>query len=324
MGYRLVVLLHFRCLISKDCLTKLFSNNGENLCQRKLKRRWGGAYRNSNQSYRNFEPGTIWTADNLKIMRGMNSNTVDLIYLDPPFNSNKKWQRPLDGKLQAAIETVIENDDDLFQKWLEYVDKNKDASNRVIIKFNDAWEYNAEKEEQHQTIIRERFPALHQIIEGVGESYSLKMKAYMIFMAVRLIEMKRILSKSGSIYLHCDDSAGHYLKILMDAVFGNEMFRAHISWKRQPAKSMVSKNYGRVSDHILYYATSTCFFDPQYLPLDEEYVEKKYTRKDEKGRYMLINVVGYGGHHYDWKGWQPPEKGWGITKDKCGSWTNKV
>ena len=71
-------------------------------------------------------------------MRAMNSNTIDLIYANPPFNSDKKWQRPMDGKLQKTIERLIENDEELLQKWCDYVDEHKDSIGRVIIKFNDA------------------------------------------------------------------------------------------------------------------------------------------------------------------------------------------
>lgn len=242
----------------------------------------------------------------------MNSATVDLIYLDPPFNSNKKWQRPMDGKLQKVIETVIENDDELFQKWIDYVDKHKDSSGRVLIEFNDAWKYDQEKEEQHQTTIRDRYPAGHQIIEAIGESHSLKMKAYMIFMAVRLIEMKRVLRETGAIYLHCDDTAGHYLKLLMDAIFGVEWYVSHINWQRSASKSDAKKQYGRIADHILYYASPSATFNPQYTKHRDEYIRNAYKHDDGDGRgfYRLDNMCGPGGYHYSYKGFSPNVRGW--------------
>lgn len=147
-------------------------------------------------------------------MRGMNSNTVDLIYLDPPFNSDKKWQRPMEGKLQRDLDILIKaganEDEDLYRRWSDYIDENKDEDNRLVMKFDDAWEYNEVKEDQKEEI-RWRYPAIYQTIETVGISHSLRMKAYLIFMASRLIEMQRILKPTGSLYLHCDPYANSYL-----------------------------------------------------------------------------------------------------------------
>lgn len=181
----------------------------------------------------NFELGTIWTADNLDVMRGMNSETIDLIYLDPPFNSDKKWQRPMEGKLQKDLDILIKaganQDKDLYRRWSKYVDENKDDQDRLIMKFDDAWEYNEVKEEQKEEI-RWKKPAVYQIIETVGSSHSKKMKAYLIFMAVRLIEMHRILKPTGSLYLHCDPYANSYIRLLLDAIFGINNMRNELIW----------------------------------------------------------------------------------------------
>lgn len=202
----------------------------------------------------NFELGTIWTADNLDVMKGMNSETVDLVYLDPPFNSDKKWQHPLDGKLQKQIETIIEKDEVLFEKWLDYVDDHYDqSSDKVIMEFEDAWDYDEVKEEQKEEI-RQRIPVVYQIIEAVGESHSLKMKAYLIFMSVRLIEMQRILRPSGSIFLHCDPTANSYIRLIMDAVFGAQNMRNEIVWGYTGPGSPKMRQFNRKHDTIYWYS----------------------------------------------------------------------
>ena len=210
----------------------------------------------------NFELGTIWTADNLDVMKGMNSETVDLIYLDPPFNSEKKWQRPMEGKLQRDLDVLIKaganRDEDLYRRWSKYVDENKDDQDRLIMKFEDAWEYNEVKEEQKEEI-RWKKPTVYQIIETVGCSHSKKMKAYLIFMAVRLIEMHRILKPTGSLYLHCDPTAGHYLKILLDCIFGVEHFQNEIIWSYGLGGSS-KRRYSRKHDSIYFYTASAQYY----------------------------------------------------------------
>ena len=130
----------------------------------------------------------MWTGDNLDIMRGMNSECVDLIYLDPPFNSNRDYAAPI-GSLAAGAA--------FKDTW-------------TLKDVDDAW--HGEIAEQH--------PAVYAIIDAAGVAHGKGMKSYLIMMAVRLMEMQRILKSTGSLYLHCDPTAGHYLKMLLDAVFG--------------------------------------------------------------------------------------------------------
>ena len=125
-------------------------------------------------------------------MRGMNSETVDLIYLDPPFNSNKNYSAPIGSEAAGAA-------------------------------FKDTWTLSDVDEAWHGEIA-DRQPTLYAIIDAAGLSHGKGMKSYLIMMAVRLIEMRRILKESGSIYLHCDPVANHYLKSLMDATFGQNNF----------------------------------------------------------------------------------------------------
>ena len=164
----------------------------------------------------NWTNRTLWTGDNLDIMRGMNSETVDLIYLDPPFNSNRNYSAPLGSEAAGAA-------------------------------FKDTWTLSDVDEAWHGEIA-DRQPALYTIIDAAGLAHGKGMKSYLIMMAVRLLEMRRLLKDTGSIYLHCDPTASHYLKTLMDAVFGQSNFRNEIVWKRTNAPTASAYQLGEVLD----------------------------------------------------------------------------
>ena len=165
----------------------------------------------------------MWTGDNLPIMRGMNSQTVDLLYLDPPFNSNRTYSAPIGSQAAGAA-------------------------------FKDTWTLEDVDLAWHGEIA-EQNPAVYAVIGAAGEAHGKGMKSYLIMMAVRLLEMRRIMKDTGSLYLHCDPTASHYLKLLMDAVFGRLNFRNEIVWayRRWPAKQ---NNFQRMHDVILRYSKS--------------------------------------------------------------------
>ena len=217
----------------------------------------------------NWANQTIWTGDNLAIMRGMNSGSVDLIYLDPPFNSNRNYEAPIGSKAAGAA-------------------------------FKDTWSLQDVDLAWHGEIA-EAEPSLYSIIDAAGLSHSKGMKAYLIMMAVRLLEMRRLLSDTGSIYLHCDPTASHYLKTLMDAIFGAQCFRTEIVWKRTGAHSDTRQGrnqHGRVHDLILYYSRSECWtWNAIHTPYDPEYVRSFYrhVEPETNRRYCLDNITGPGG-----------------------------
>ena len=192
---------------------------------------------------RNFAPRTIWTGDNLDILRGLNSETVDLIYLDPPFNSNKNYSAPIGSKAAGAAFKDSWALDDLDTAWLG--------------------------------LIADRHPAMYRVIEAAGAAHSDGMKSYLCMMGVRLLEMRRVLSPTGSIYLHCDPTASHYLKLLMDAVFGIANFRNEIIWhyRRWTGKA---KRFQRLHDCLLFYTLSD---DHLFNVLYDPYTEKSLKRK---------------------------------------------
>ena len=208
----------------------------------------------------NWKNRTMWTGDNLQILRGMNSESVDLIYLDPPFNSNRDYSAPIGSEAAGAA-------------------------------FKDTWTLEDVDEAWHGEIA-EQNPAVYSIIDAAGLAHGSSMKSYLIMMAVRLLEMQRILKPTGSIYLHCDPTASHYLKLLLDAVFGSKNFRNEISWQRSNPKSLSKVNFPNCRDIILRYATTDqCVFYQIYRAHDPNYVKKAYKYRDSIGQYRLLPLL---------------------------------
>ena len=232
----------------------------------------------------NFTNRTLWTGDNLDVLRGMNAECVDLIYLDPPFNSNKNYEAPVGSKAAGAA-------------------------------FKDAWTL-SDLDVAWMGLIADEQPAIANLLRTANLTHGKGMQSYLTMMAVRLLEMQRVLKPTGSIYLHCDPTASHYLKMLMDAVFGQKNFRNEITWKRFNFHSD-AKRFGRVSDTLLFYAkTDTYAFNRQRVPFSKQYVDSKFTHQDADGRRFRLdnlNPPGGRGPVYDYHG---VTKAWRMTEDK--------
>ena len=211
----------------------------------------------------NFASETIWTGDNLAVMRGMNAECVDLIYLDPPFNSNRTYEAPIGSKAAGAA-------------------------------FKDAWTLDDVDVHEHGELA-DRNPAAYSVIETARQAHGKGMQSYLIMMAVRLLEMRRLLKLTGSIFLHCDPTASHYLKLFMDAVFGHKNFRNEIVWKRTSAHAD-AKTMGSVHDCLLQYTRSDSFtYNLQFAPYSQEHIERRYGNRDADGRrWMSDNLTAKG------------------------------
>ena len=210
----------------------------------------------------NVENRTLFIPDNLDIMRGMDSETVDLIYLDPPFNTNRNYKAPIGSPAEGA-------------------------------EFKDIWTDKEIEDEWHGQIAAEH-EELYQIIQASEAVYDKSMKIYLMAMAVRLFEMYRILKPTGSIYLHCDPTASHYLKIVLDSIFGKNRFQNEIAWNKYIGrKNNARKKFSTQQDIILYYAKDSSMFNPQYEALSESAV-KEYRHIDEDGRHYRFARRGKG------------------------------
>lgn len=145
--------------------------------------------------------------------------------------------------------------------------------------------------------------------------------AYLVMMAVRLVELHRVLKPTGSLYLHCDSTASHYLKIILDTIFGPDQFRNEIIWKRRQGMHNTSCRFGSVTDTILFYSKTNSFiFTKQYGDHNPEYIEKFFTHYDEKGRRYrladLSNPADRPNLKYTYKGYPYPTKGWAVSKER--------
>lgn len=202
-----------------------------------------------------METNALYYGDNLEILgKYIPDNSVDLIYLDPPFNSNATYN-------------------------ILFKEPSGESSQAQITAFDDTWHWGEESERTFQEIIMHAPVNVAELITAFRNSiHQNDMMAYLVMMCVRLLELRRVLKDSGSIYLHCDPTASHYLKLLMDAIFGIKYFINEIVWKRSYAHSDAkqgSKHFGRTHDILLFYGKGeNRYWNPIYLPYDEDYIRQ--------------------------------------------------
>lgn len=244
----------------------------------------------------------LYYGDCLAVMQEMKLGSIDLIYLDPPWNSNRAYNAIYRDKTGRELPDQIEA-------------------------FCDLWELTPERE-----IVIRNMPILMAqagVEDSAGKLWQLwlsalrhtqpKLLAYLLYMTERLIVMKGLLKPTGSIYLHCDPTASHYIKSLMDAIFGHRSFRNEITWKRTTTHSD-SKIWSRVSDVILFYTKGEKFtWNIPREPHSESYKSAKYRHDDGDGRlYRLDNMTSPNPRPnmmYEWKGFPFPAKGWRYSKE---------
>ncbi len=244
----------------------------------------------------NWKDKTIFIGDNLDIMRGMNSASVDLIYLDPPFNSNRNYAAPIGSQAAGAA-------------------------------FKDTWSLSDVKIEEHG-LIADINPALYQHIEASRLTHGKSMMAYLIMMGSRLLEMKRILKDTGSIYLHCDSTASHYLKLVMDSIFGRDNFQNEVIWKRTSAHNDPGR-FGRIHDTLLFYVKgSGATWNLQYEAHEEGYIERAYRHQDARGRYRVGDLTGPGTSEGEsgepWRNVDPTDIGRCWSAPRTGTYSEYI
>ena len=179
-------------------------------------------------SPQNWKNKTIFTGDNLYVMRGMNSDSVDLIYIDPPFNSNKAYAAPIGSKAAGAA-------------------------------FKDSWTLSDLDLVEAGRLREEYGNGLYKFMEAAQYTHSKGMRSYLIMMASRLVEMRRILKPTGSICLHCDPTASHYLKGIMDAIFGKGCFRNEIAWCYTGPATGKIRHFPKKHDVLLWYSAGAAW-----------------------------------------------------------------
>jgi site-specific DNA-methyltransferase (adenine-specific) len=227
---------------------------------------------------RNMMPSSwknkLYFGDNLDILREhVASESVDLIYLDPPFNSNATYNV-------------------LFQE------KGGEKSAAQITAFEDTWHWGVESEYSYQEMVKESPQKLADLMQAMRTFLGQNdMMAYLVMIAQRMLELHRVLKPTGSIYLHCDPTASHYLKILMDSIFDPKCFVNEIMWQKIRASKAQTIGFGKVHDILLYYSRSERMtFNPERVQHAGEYIEShyRYTEPQTNRVYRLDNFTQAG------------------------------
>jgi site-specific DNA-methyltransferase (adenine-specific) len=253
--------------------------------------------------------GTLYYGDNLKWLRHAEyfpNASADLVYLDPPFKSDANYNAFFQGKTGAAASQIK-----AFEDTWQWVNKDNASMSELQAIIAD---------ERTPDAVKKLLRAYHDFLGGCD------MMAYLMMMAPRLVELHRVLKPTGSLYLHCDPTASHYLKLLLDAAFGPNNYRNEITWKRRVGMSSAvheSNRFGICTDIILFYAKSDeTEFHPQYNLTDPDYrkyIEERFTYEDENGRKFqptsLVNPAYRPNLIYEYKGYKPSPNGWMITKE---------
>jgi site-specific DNA-methyltransferase (adenine-specific) len=214
---------------------------------------------------------TLYYGDNLKILRDyIPDESVDLIYLDPPFNSKADYN-------------------------ILFGEKNGTRSQAQLMAFEDTWYWGDEPEATYYELVTSGPTKLADLIQALRQFLGQNdMMAYLVMMAIRLIEMRRVLRPTGTIYLHCDPTASHYIKLVLDAIFGPQQFVNEIVWKRTSAKGLSFSRFASNHDVLLRYSkSSTWTWNPQYGDHDPEYIRKfyRYVEPETGRRYRLDNLA---------------------------------
>lgn len=245
---------------------------------------------------------TLYYGDNLEILRHhIPDESIDLIYLDPPFKSDQSYN-------------------------ILFKEKNGTHSAAQIKVFEDTWHWDRKAEETYVEITEKGPQRVADLIVALRSFLgSNDMMAYLVMMAMRLVELRRILKNTGSIYLHCDPAASHYLKLLMDAIFGIKNFQNEIIWKRSAAHSDTKqgmKRCGRLHDILLFYSKSdNNKWNPVYQEYDQSYIKSFYKHVEPKTgrRYQLDNLTAAkpgGDTLYEFMGVRPkPGRIWAYSKE---------
>jgi len=242
----------------------------------------------------------LFYGDNLDVLREhVATESVDLVYLDPPFNSNRNYNV-------------------LFGRHAQ-----REASDAAQIQaFGDTWVWTPVTGEQYAALMNGEVPsrvadALLAMRTLIGENDAM---AYLVNMAPRLVELHRVLSTTGSLYLHCDPTMSHYLKVMLDAIFGPERFRGEITWLRTTTHND-AKRWSPNADILLYYSKGAePTWNPVFTEYTDKYVAEKYRHTDADGRvYRLDNMTSPNPRPnltFEWQGHQPPTNGWRYSRDR--------
>ena len=250
----------------------------------------------------------LYYGDCLAVMEEMPPGSVDLIYLDPPFNSSRDYNaiytdetgRPLPTQIEAFCDT-----------WILDEDRERAIRQMPIL--------------MREAGIDDEVAEFWRLWVKALRKTNPRMLAYLSYMVQRLLPMRGLLKATGSIYLHCDPTASHYIKIMMDAIFGHENFRNEITWQRTESHNTADR-YGNIADILLYYAKSSqAVWNPQYQDYGEAQLSRFRHVDGDGRRYKLENLTAprpnSNSGKFNWRGTLPgPTRGWGYNIEQLEAW----
>jgi len=250
-----------------------------------------------------LKTNVLYYGDNLEILRKyITENSIDLVYLDPPFNSKRDYN--ILFKENGGVESEAQ-----------------------IKAFTDTWHWTQTAENTYHDIVTNGPLKVGQLIGALHDAIGQNdVMAYLVMMATRLIELHRVLKPTGSLYLHCDPTASHYLKLVLDQIFGPANFRNEIIWQRTSAGKPIYRNLPKNNDSIMWYTkTDNYNFQPMLQPLSEEDIATfNLDDNDGRGKYNTQPIINPGYRpnlryvYKDLKGreWQPPKNGWRFNENR--------
>ena len=201
----------------------------------------------------NVRPGTVIVGDNLDVMQGINSESVDLIATDPPFNSKRDYESPLGSQAAGAF-------------------------------FKDSWTWQ-DVDYVRYDMLCEWHPQIKHVVKAITDTHGKGSAAYAVMMGTRIAEMQRILKPTGSLYMHCNQDSNFMLRFLLDAIFGADNFRNEIVWCYKASNSHVKGKFRQKHDTIFFYGkTDSVVFRDQYTPYSQQYIDQSYRHVDADGR----------------------------------------
>ena len=250
--------------------------------------------------------GTLYYGDNLDILRRyLKDETVDLVYLDPPFNSAQNYNAFFHEK------------------------DGTDAASQIHA-FEDTWHWDIETKKAYDAVteqpgkVSDVMQAFYTFLGGND------MMAYLTMMSSRLVELRRVLKPTGSLYLHCDPTASHYLKLLCDAIFGKDNFRNEIIWNRTQCTQHCFKiTSSRIHDTIFFYSkTEDYLWIHQYAEFSPQQLDR-YFPDPETGRLCTgqdLTMTGNPERNFEWRGTKPPpNRGWGLSLEELEKlWCKRI
>ena len=251
----------------------------------------------------------------MPFLRALDTESVDLVVIDPPFGKNQTFAGNLKPPLtedEKRVEREMMGDwgvvdvDTAYDAGLDYPDQTGTTA-----KFEDIWDFRIRVYKDWLESLEAICPAAWWLIQSTRYTHGDGTAAYIAFMVERMLEIRRLLKPTGSVYIHCDSEANAYLRQMMDAVFGSNRFVNEIVWKRTSSHG-TAKRWGPIHETMLFYSKSKQYkWNRTYQKYSKEYVDKHYTKEDEAGRYQLFDLTGAGirrgASGKEWRGIDPTD-----------------